>query len=47
MTDLDAREALAERLVDATTHAFETLSVHLGLEPSLYQAFNDLGSNIG
>jgi hypothetical protein len=28
-TDLDAREALAERLVNATTHALETLSVHL------------------
>jgi hypothetical protein len=28
-------------------HALETLSVHLGLEPGLYQALNDLGSNIG
>lgn len=46
-TDLDAREALAERLVDDTTHALETLSVHLGLEPGLYQALNDLGSSIG
>jgi SAM-dependent methyltransferase len=43
-TDLDAREALAERLVDATTHALETLSVHLGLELGLYQALNDLGA---
>jgi SAM-dependent methyltransferase len=43
-TDLDARKALAERLVDATTHALETLSVHLGLELGLYQALNDLGA---
>jgi SAM-dependent methyltransferase len=43
-TDLDAREALAERLVDATTHALETLSVHLGLELGLYQALADLGA---
>jgi hypothetical protein len=42
-TDLDAREALAERLVDATTHALETLSVYLGLELGLYQALTDLG----
>ena len=46
-TDLDAREALADRLVDATTHALETLSIHLGLELGLYQALNDLGSNSG
>jgi len=43
-TGLDAREALAERLVDATTHALETLSVHLGLELGLYQALADLGA---
>jgi SAM-dependent methyltransferase len=43
-TGLDAREALAERLSDATTHALETLSVHLGLELGLYQALNDLGA---
>jgi SAM-dependent methyltransferase len=43
-TNLDAREALAERLIDATTHALETLSVHLGLELGLYQALNDLGA---
>jgi 2-polyprenyl-3-methyl-5-hydroxy-6-metoxy-1,4-benzoquinol methylase len=43
-TDLDAREVLAERLVDATTHALETLSVYLGLELGLYQALTDLGT---
>jgi SAM-dependent methyltransferase len=43
-TDLDAREALAERLVDDTTHALETLSVYLGLELGLYQALADLGA---
>jgi hypothetical protein len=43
-TDLDAREALADRLVDATTHALETLSVHLGLELGFYQALNHLGA---
>ena len=43
-TDLDAREALAERLVDATTHALETFSVYLGLELGLYQALADLGT---
>jgi SAM-dependent methyltransferase len=43
-TDIDAREALAERLVDHTTHALETLSVYLGLELGLYQALNDLGA---
>ena len=43
-TDLDVREALAERLVDATTHALETLSVYLGLELGLYQALADLGT---
>jgi SAM-dependent methyltransferase len=42
--DLDAREALAERLVDHTTHALETLSIYLGLELGLYQALNDLGA---
>jgi SAM-dependent methyltransferase len=42
--DLDAREALAERLVDDTTHALETLSVYLGLELGLYQALADLGA---
>jgi hypothetical protein len=43
-TDLEAREALAERLVDATTHALETLGVYLGLELGLYQALADLGA---
>ena len=43
-TDLDAREALAQRLVDDTTHALETLSVYLGLELGLYQALNGLGA---
>jgi SAM-dependent methyltransferase len=43
-TGLDAREALAERLVDDTTHALETLSVYLGLELGLYQALADLGA---
>jgi SAM-dependent methyltransferase len=43
-TDLDARHALAERLVDGTTHALETLSVHLGLDLGLYQALTDLGT---
>jgi SAM-dependent methyltransferase len=42
-TELDDREALAERLVDDTTHALEALSVHLGLELGLYQALADLG----
>jgi hypothetical protein len=41
-TGLDAREALAERLVDGTTHALETLSVHLGLELGRYRALADL-----
>jgi hypothetical protein len=43
-TDLDAREALAERLVDDTTHALEMLSIYLGLELGLYQALNGLGA---
>jgi SAM-dependent methyltransferase len=43
-TDLDACEALAERLIDATTHALETLSVYLGLELGLYQTLTDLGA---
>jgi SAM-dependent methyltransferase len=42
--DIDAREALAERLVDDTTHALETLSVYLGVELGLYQALADLGA---
>jgi hypothetical protein len=46
-TDLDVREALAERLLDDTTHVLEMLSVYLGLELGLYQALNDLGANIG
>jgi hypothetical protein len=29
-TDLDAREALAERLLDDRTHVLEMLSVYLG-----------------
>ncbi len=43
-TELDAREALAERLIDDTTHALETLGVYLGLELGLYQALADLGT---
>jgi 2-polyprenyl-3-methyl-5-hydroxy-6-metoxy-1,4-benzoquinol methylase len=43
-TDTDARETLAERLVDDTTHALETLSVYLGLELGLYRALADLGT---
>jgi Rv2258c-like winged HTH domain len=42
-TDLDAREALAERLVDDTTRALEILIVSLGLDLGLYQALADLG----
>ena len=41
-TEVDARQALTERLVDATTHALETLGVYLGLELGLYQALADL-----
>ncbi len=43
-TELDAREALAQRLVDDVTRALETLSVYLGLELGLYQALADLGT---
>jgi SAM-dependent methyltransferase len=43
-TEVDAREALAERLVDDTTHVLETLSVYLGLELGLYQALTKLGT---
>jgi SAM-dependent methyltransferase len=43
-TEVDAREALAERLVDDTTHSLETLSVYLGLQLGLYQALADLGT---
>jgi len=43
-TELDAREALAQRLVDDVTRALETLSVYLGLELGLYQALADLGA---
>jgi SAM-dependent methyltransferase len=42
--DLDACEALAERLVDATTQTLEMLGVYLGLELGLYQALADLGA---
>src|SRR5512132_1688859 len=41
-TELDAREALAERLIDDVTGALETLGVYLGLELGLYQALADL-----
>jgi SAM-dependent methyltransferase len=41
-TEVDAREALAERLVDDVTRALETLSVYLGLELGLYQALTNL-----
>src|SRR6266498_1551656 len=43
-TELDAREALAERLIDDVTGALETLGVYLGLELGLYQALADLGA---
>jgi SAM-dependent methyltransferase len=43
-TELDAREALAERLIDDVTSALETLGVYLGLELGLYQALADLGA---
>jgi SAM-dependent methyltransferase len=41
-TDVDAREALAERLLDDVTRSLETLSVYLGLELGLYQTLSDL-----
>ena len=41
-TGVDAREALAERLVDEVTRSLETLSVYLGLELGLYQTLSDL-----
>jgi 2-polyprenyl-3-methyl-5-hydroxy-6-metoxy-1,4-benzoquinol methylase len=41
-TDVDAREALSERLVDDATRSLETLSVYLGLELGLYQTLSDL-----
>src|SRR6266508_5140257 len=41
-TDVDAREALAERLVDDVTRSLETLSVYLGLELGLYHTLSDL-----
>lgn len=44
-TELDAREALAERLVEDTTHSLETLSVYLGLELGLYRALAKLGTS--
>jgi SAM-dependent methyltransferase len=43
-TELDAPEALAERLIDDVTGALETLGVYLGLELGLYQALADLGT---
>jgi SAM-dependent methyltransferase len=43
-TDVDAREALAERLVDDLTHSLEMLSVYLGLDLGLYRALTDLGT---
>jgi SAM-dependent methyltransferase len=43
-TELDARETLAERLIDDVTGALETLGVYLGLELGLYQALADLGT---
>jgi SAM-dependent methyltransferase len=43
-TELDAREALAERLIDDVTGALETLGVYLGLELGLYQGLADLGT---
>ncbi len=42
-TNVDAREALGERLVDDVTRSLETLSVYLGLELGLYQTLGDLG----
>jgi SAM-dependent methyltransferase len=43
-TELDARGALAERLIDDVTGALETLGVYLGLELGLYRALADLGT---
>ena len=43
-TDLDARDALAGRLVDGLTQAMETFGVYLGVELGLYRALAELGS---
>jgi SAM-dependent methyltransferase len=43
-TDVDAREVLAERMVDHLTGAMELLGVYLGVELGLYQTLADLGS---
>lgn len=43
-TETDTRQALAERLIDATIHVLETLGVYLGLELGLYQALIELGA---
>jgi hypothetical protein len=44
-TDLDVREALAERLLDDTTHVLEMLSVYLGLELGLYRRSTTSGDS--
>jgi SAM-dependent methyltransferase len=43
-TGVDAREALAGRLVDGLTQAMETLGVYLGVELGLYRSLDQLGS---
>jgi hypothetical protein len=43
-TELDAREALAGRLVDGLTQAMELFGVYLGVELGLYRALDELGS---
>jgi SAM-dependent methyltransferase len=42
-TDLDTRQALAERLLDGLTWSMETLGVYLGVELGLYRALDELG----
>ena len=43
-TELDAREALAGRLVDGLTQAMEMFGVYLGVELGLYRALDELGA---
>jgi SAM-dependent methyltransferase len=43
-TQIEAREAFADRLVEGVTHAMETISVHLGLELGLYRTIADVKS---
>src|SRR5262245_61291335 len=42
-TGVDAREALADRLVEDLTRSMETFSVHIGIELGLYRALRELG----